>query len=65
MASGKRYQAIFETPEEKLEIEKFVLLDDSDIFKVKNQRRTIEEFYQEGADDLRDARNKFIEIFGL
>jgi hypothetical protein len=65
LAEGKRYQAIFETPEEKLEIEKFVLLDDSRIFKVKNQRRSVEDFYKEGGKDLTDARDKFLEIFGL
>lgn len=65
LAAGKRYQAIFETPEEKLEIEKFVLLDNSSIFKVKNQRRSIDEFYEEGGELLKDARSKFLEIFGL
>jgi hypothetical protein len=65
LADGKRYQAIFETPEEKLEIERFVLLDSSSIFKVKNQRRSIEEFYELGGKDLKDAREKFLEIFGL
>ena len=65
LAEGKRYQAIFETPEEKLEIEKFVLLDNSSIFKVKNQRRSIEEFYKEGGEDLENTRSKFLEILGL
>jgi hypothetical protein len=65
LAEGKRYQAIFETPEEKLEIEKFVLLDNSSIFKVKNQRRSIEEFYEVGGEELKSTRNKFLEIYGL
>lgn len=64
-SDGKRYQALFETPEEKLEISKFVLLDNSSMFKVKNQRRTIEEFYQVGGKELSDARDIFVAMLNL
>jgi hypothetical protein len=65
LADGKRYQALFETDAEKLEIEKFVLLDNSDIFKVRNQRRSIEEFYDFADIELQESRKKFIDIFEL
>jgi Glycosyltransferase (GlcNAc) len=64
-SDGKRYQALFETPEEKLEISKFVLLDNSKMFKVKNQRRSIEEFYQIAGKELSDARDTFIAMLNL
>lgn len=65
LGQGKRYQAIFETEEEKLEIDKFVLLDDSNIFKVKNKRRTIEDFYDQAGEKLQKAREQFLENLGL
>lgn len=65
LAEGKRYQAIFENDYEKKEIEKFVFLDNSEIFKVKNQRRSIDDFYAEVDEKLRDAREAFIVILGL
>lgn len=65
IAEGKRSQAIFETDEEKLEIEKFVLLDNSSMFKVKNQRRTIEDFYCQAGENLKNARSTFIDTLGL
>jgi hypothetical protein len=65
IAEGKKYQSIFETPEEKLEIQKFVLLDNSKVFKVKNQRRNISEYYDLGDPDLKKAQEVFIELLGL
>jgi hypothetical protein len=65
IADGKKSQAIFETEEEKLEIEKFVLLDRSSLFTVKNQRRGIDEFYEQAGEKIQNAREKLIQILGL
>ena len=56
---------MFETAEERLEIEKFVLLDQSEIFRVKNQRRSIDDFYSQAGETIADARQKLIKIIGL
>lgn len=73
LGQGKRYQALFETDEEKREIARFVFLDDSKLFKVKNQRRTIDEFYNTAAteftdvygEDLKLAQQVYIEMLAL
>lgn len=65
IADGKKSQAIFETAEERLEIEKFVLLDQSEMFRVKNQRRNIDDFYSQAGKTIEDAREKLIKIIGL
>lgn len=65
LPDGKPFQAIFETEEEKLEIAKFVLLDESNIFKVKNQRRTIDQYYALAGKELQEAKEKLISIFDL
>lgn len=65
LAEGKRYQALFETEEEKKEIAKFVFLDDSKLFKVKNQRRNINEFYELAGEDLKKAQQAYIALLSL
>lgn len=65
LQQGKRYQAIFETEEEKREIAKFVFRDNSSMFKVRNQRRSIDEFYEVASDDLRKAREVYVEMLDL
>lgn len=64
LGEGKRYQALFETEEEKKEIAKFVFLDDSKLFKVKNQRRSIDEFYALDSE-LARAQQAYIALLGL
>jgi len=65
LGEGKRYQALFETEEEKQEIAKFVFLDNSQLFKVKNQRRSIDEFYEQAGEDLKNAQQKYINMLGI
>lgn len=65
LAQGKRYQALFESDEEKQEIAKFVFLDNSKIFKVKNQRRDIQDFYRLGDEDLQKAQQAYIAMLAL
>jgi len=65
LQEGKRYQAIYETEEEKLEIAKFVFQDTSSILKVRNPRRSIEEFYDAAGNELQNARQVYIEMLGL
>jgi hypothetical protein len=60
LAQGKRYQAIFENDELKKEIDSFCLLDNSNIFKVRNQARSIDDFYIEAGDEISDARKQLL-----
>lgn len=62
---GKPYQAVYETDLEKMEIAKFLFLDNSSMFKVRNQRRSIEDFYNLAEEDLRQARQEYISMLGL
>jgi hypothetical protein len=65
LGDGKRYQALFETDEEKQEIAKFVFLDNSKLFKVRSQRRNIDEFYELAGEDLKNARHKYISMLNI
>lgn len=64
MGQGKPYQALYESPDERVEMAKFQFLDSSSVFKVKNQRRTIEEFYDLNPQ-LKDIRQMYIAMLGL
>ena len=59
LASGKVYQAVFETEQERLEISKLLLSNSSRIFRIKNQRRDLDEFYSLAGKDVEGARELF------
>jgi hypothetical protein len=60
LAQGKRYQAIFEDDSLKKEIDLFCLADKSNLFKVKHQRRSIEEFYKEAGEEISKAKEQLL-----
>lgn len=65
LADGKDYQAVFETEEEKLEISKFLLVDSSSMFKVRDQLRTIDEFYDLAGEDVRNIRELYKNMLSI
>jgi hypothetical protein len=65
LAQGKRYQAIFEDDSLKKEIDLFCLADRSEMFKVKNQRRSVEDFYVEAGEEISKARLQLLSNLGL
>lgn len=65
LAQGKRYQALFEDDILKKEIDTFCLLNMSSIFKVKHQRRSIDEFYSTAGEEISNARNTLLVTLGL
>lgn len=65
LGDGKRYQALFETDQEKMEISKFLFLDNSSMFKVRNQRRSIDQFYDEAGEDLQQAKQRYLELLNI
>jgi hypothetical protein len=64
MGQGKPYQALYESDQDRIEMAKFQFLDSSSVFKVQNQRRTIEEFYNLNPQ-LKEIRQMYIAMLGL